>query len=148
MEQKRAVIKEMGAILGRRDSKEVLIRGNVANEEAYGRQSWRHTFHCCHPPESDSDDSADHQPGMRVTTTPGAQGSRGPATASFPPCPSSGSQGQRQSGDLVENGRAGQHAYLPKWGEGSGGSRGPSGVSSSNFKRMQKFDLYMKFSNV
>ena len=109
----------MDTVLGRRDSKAVLIWRNVASEEGYGRQSWNHTSHCWHPPESESDDSANHQPGMRMTKTPGARGSRGPATAYFLPCPSSGSQSQRQSRDLVENGWAGEHAYLPRWGEGS-----------------------------
>lgn len=41
MEQRKAVIKEKDTILGRRDSKEVLIWEGVdiAKEEIYGRQS-------------------------------------------------------------------------------------------------------------
>lgn len=40
MEQRKAVIKEKDTILGRRDSKEVLIWGGgvIAKEEVYGRQ--------------------------------------------------------------------------------------------------------------
>ena len=101
MEQRKAVIKEKDTILGRRDSKEVLIWGGgvIAKEEVYGTVVKSH-LPLLTTSESQSDDLANHQPGLRMTR---AQGGRGPATTHFLPCPSSGSQPQKSSGDLVEN---------------------------------------------